>query len=165
MLITGQALVDLANQVLTPSPHWSVNDNQTGVDFTPSYPTGKIQVSRHTFHLLYTPFTLVMPSDVYALIGTRSWAAQQGLDVCGSSAMVEPGFEGGLVLEVASRRPTINLLNLNLGTPHIATLRFFATEARILNTQATAQHTPQQAKATPKVQTPPSNSKAPSNAS
>jgi deoxycytidine triphosphate deaminase len=130
-LITGQNLLTLVEGILSPSPDWQVNDNRTGVDFRPQYPND-FRVSRQTFENLRTNFTLFMPNDVYALIGTRSWAAQEGLDVCGSSAMVEPSFKGRLILEIASRRQTWGSLFLNKQTKHIATLRFFATEQRLL---------------------------------
>jgi hypothetical protein len=58
---------------------------------------------------LKTWFKLNLPKDVCGMVTTRSWAAKEGIDVCGSSVIIHPNFNDHIVLEITSRYDRIVL--------------------------------------------------------
>jgi dUTPase len=52
---------------------------------------------------LKTWFKVNLPKDVCGMVTTRSWAAKEGIDVCGSSVIIHPNFNDHIVLEITSR--------------------------------------------------------------
>lgn len=58
---------------------------------------------------LKTWFKLNLPKDVCGIVSTRSWAAREGIDVCGSSVIIHPNFNDHIVLEITSRYDRIVL--------------------------------------------------------
>jgi deoxycytidine triphosphate deaminase len=58
---------------------------------------------------LKTWFKLNLPKDVCGIVSTRSWAAREGIDVCGSSVVIHPNFNNHIVLEITSRYDRIVL--------------------------------------------------------
>ncbi len=80
-------------------------------------------VDYHGYHELYpfhperknrgvnlkTWFKLNLPKNVCGMVTTRSWAAKEGIDVCGSSVIIHPNFNDHIVLEITARYDRIVL--------------------------------------------------------
>jgi len=77
--------------------------NNGVIDFNPHSYLTLNGLKQGNFVNLRTAFTLNMPKNIGGMISTCSWAAQLGLDVHGSSLLVDPGFSGTIVLEITNR--------------------------------------------------------------
>jgi len=107
-LICEDQLIQLREEDM--SACFNVLDNQhvrltnNGViDFNPNGYLGLNGLKQGEFVIIRTAFTLNMPPNIAGIVSTNSWAAQRGLDICGSSIQVDNGFSGTVVLEITNR--------------------------------------------------------------